>query len=117
MMFTNLTTNERINSFRYNYLKNDQGRFYNPFNFGCRNNFCMFFGCKKYPEVEVTPFDAANHAIDVSSSASESILSNLDVSEIDPSNGQQRTVMRFPSSDDGEHGHSHAGGGGHGHSH
>jgi palmitoyltransferase len=91
MMFTNLTTNERINAWRYNYLKNEHGKFYNPFNFGCLNNFLMFYGCKKYPEVEVTPFDV--NSMDVSISTSDSIMSS-----------------------EGSHGHSHSGRG-HGHSH
>jgi palmitoyltransferase len=99
MMFTNLTTNERINAWRYNYLKNEQGKFFNPFNFGCMNNFLMFYGCKKYPEVEVTPFDAqSGHSIDLSGSTSESIMASLE-------GGGSEPVTRG------------GGGRGHGHSH
>uniref|UniRef100_A0A2C9JLV4 Palmitoyltransferase n=1 Tax=Biomphalaria glabrata TaxID=6526 RepID=A0A2C9JLV4_BIOGL len=38
----NLTTNERINFKRYNYLKDGKGAFYNPFNRGLKNNFLEF---------------------------------------------------------------------------
>jgi len=95
MMFTNLTTNERINAWRYNYLKNENGKFYNPFNFGCMNNFLMFYGCKKYPEVEVTPYDPAN-----------SPTGEFAAPDLGGHGGHG----------DGGHGHSH-GGGRHGHSH
>lgn len=96
MMFGNITTNERINAWRYNYLKNSQGRFFNPFNFGRLNNFLMFFGCKKYPEVEVTPYDGSQ-----------------------AEGGQEVVVDLEQMAGFGGHGGhgGHGGRGGHGHSH
>lgn len=45
MMLGNLTTNERINAWRYSYLKNAQGKFHNPFSRGPCLNLLMFWGC------------------------------------------------------------------------
>jgi palmitoyltransferase len=38
----NITTNEMSNAARYNYLKDSNGRFHNPFDRGFRKN-CMEF--------------------------------------------------------------------------
>ncbi len=38
----NITTNEMSNAARYNYLKDSNGRFHNPFDRGLRKN-CMEF--------------------------------------------------------------------------
>lgn len=46
MVFRNFTTNERINAWRYSYLKDAQGNFFNPFDEGKLNNFLVFFKCK-----------------------------------------------------------------------
>ncbi|GMP38726.1 hypothetical protein CsSME_00009874 [Camellia sinensis var. sinensis] len=43
----NLTTNEAINSVRYAYLRNPDGRFRNPYNHGCRKN-CSDFLIQGY---------------------------------------------------------------------
>ncbi|KAI8026358.1 putative protein S-acyltransferase 23 [Camellia lanceoleosa] len=43
----NLTTNEAINSIRYAYLRNPDGRFRNPYNHGCRKN-CSDFLIQGY---------------------------------------------------------------------
>ena len=47
-MALNLTTNERINRKRYNYLKDGTGNFYNPFDRGVKNNILEFFHLKRY---------------------------------------------------------------------
>ncbi|CAL1539768.1 unnamed protein product [Lymnaea stagnalis] len=39
----NLTTNERINYKRYDYLKDGKGSYHNPFDRGFKNNFLEFF--------------------------------------------------------------------------
>ena len=43
----NITTNERINHKRYDYLKDGKGRFFNPFNKGMKHNLMEFFHLKK----------------------------------------------------------------------
>ena len=43
----NLTTNERINYKRYEYLKDGKGKFYNPFNRGAYSNILEFLNLKK----------------------------------------------------------------------
>ncbi|KAK3778765.1 hypothetical protein RRG08_013036 [Elysia crispata] len=43
---TNITTNERINRKRYDYLKDGKGAFYNPFDRGIRLNFLEFLHLK-----------------------------------------------------------------------
>ncbi|KAL8604074.1 hypothetical protein ACOMHN_024899 [Nucella lapillus] len=56
----NITTNERINRKRYDYLKDGKGRFYNPFNKGLKLNLLEFFHLKKPPkqdEVELLGVD------------------------------------------------------------
>ncbi|XP_046576707.1 probable protein S-acyltransferase 23 isoform X1 [Haliotis rubra] len=45
----NLTTNERINRKRYEYLKDGRGQFYNPFNKGPQHNFMEYFHLRKPP--------------------------------------------------------------------
>ncbi|XP_064637705.1 putative ZDHHC-type palmitoyltransferase 5 [Lineus longissimus] len=44
----NLTTNERINRKRYNYLKDAQGKFFNPFDRGIKSNLKEFFYLKRH---------------------------------------------------------------------
>ncbi|GMI25641.1 hypothetical protein TeGR_g5239, partial [Tetraparma gracilis] len=41
LMFKNLTTNEHQNMYRYEYLKDDAGRYSNPFDGGIGHNFYM----------------------------------------------------------------------------
>lgn len=43
----NITTNERINRDRYEYLKDGRGKFYNPFNRGIKNNIMEFLHMKR----------------------------------------------------------------------
>jgi len=43
----NVTTNERLNSFRYTYLKDGNGKFFNPFDQGILRNLQEFFHFKK----------------------------------------------------------------------
>ncbi|CAH1776296.1 unnamed protein product [Owenia fusiformis] len=43
----NLTTNERINKKRYDYLKDGKGNYYNPFNRGFKSNMLEFFHIKR----------------------------------------------------------------------
>ncbi len=45
----NLTTNERINKKRYDYLKDGKGKFYNPYDKGWKNNVMEFLYLKKPP--------------------------------------------------------------------
>merc|ERR1740130_2514432 len=94
MMFKDITTNERINSWRYNYLKDADGKFYNPFDFGKKNNCLMFFGCMKYPEVDVSPYDVNTVQKDVSFYAQE---------QPKPAGHGQRCK----GGHGGNHGHSH----------
>lgn len=42
-MVTNITTNERINRKRYEYLKDGKGNFYNPYDRGILRNILEFF--------------------------------------------------------------------------
>ena len=56
----NITTNERINRKRYDYLKDGKGRFYNPYNKGVARNLMEFMHMKKPPrdeEVELLGID------------------------------------------------------------
>lgn len=46
-MATNVTTNERINKKRYDYLKDGKGNFYNPFDKGILRNMSEFFHLRK----------------------------------------------------------------------
>lgn len=48
----NITTNERVNHKRYDYLKDGKGRFHNPFNKGVRHNLMEFFHLRKPPREE-----------------------------------------------------------------
>ena len=41
----NLTSNEMFNYKRYNYLKNNRGKFHNPYNRGVMYNLAEFFLC------------------------------------------------------------------------
>jgi len=43
----NITSNERINQKRYNYLKDGRGAFHNPFNRGIVSNVREFFHMKR----------------------------------------------------------------------
>ena len=42
-MVMNLTTNERLNCKRYNYLKDGKGKYYNPYDRGWKSNVLEFF--------------------------------------------------------------------------
>ena len=44
LVLHNLTTNEHINKTRYHYLKDDAGRFHNPFDQGFLANIADFWG-------------------------------------------------------------------------
>ena len=41
-VFRNVTTNELSNAHRYQWLKDDDGRFANPFDRGCKSNTLRF---------------------------------------------------------------------------
>jgi hypothetical protein len=43
----NITSNERVNQKRYNYLKDGRGAFHNPFNRGFVSNVREFFHMKR----------------------------------------------------------------------
>ena len=43
----NLTTNERINYKRYDYLKDGKGKYYNPYSRSLKNNFLEFLHLKR----------------------------------------------------------------------
>jgi hypothetical protein len=93
IIFANLTTNERINLFKYHYLRGPNGGIFNPYDQGWVNNFLSFFRCKK----EIEP----------------------DISVIPPENHEELVAAARAShghSHGGGHGHSH-GGARHGHSH
>lgn len=51
--YKSMTTNEQINAWRYDYLKDESGRFFNPWDMGFCKNVLIFFGCKKQPFVAV----------------------------------------------------------------
>ncbi|KAK7097163.1 uncharacterized protein [Littorina saxatilis] len=56
----NVTTNERINHKRYDYLKDGKGKFYNPYNKGVKHNLQEFLHLRKPPrdeEVELLGVD------------------------------------------------------------
>ncbi|XP_041356884.1 palmitoyltransferase AKR1-like isoform X2 [Gigantopelta aegis] len=56
----NLTTNERINRKRYQYLKDGKGNFYNPYDRGIKNNFLQFFHLRKPPHEHDVEFLTVN---------------------------------------------------------
>jgi len=102
MIFSNLTTNERINTFKYHYLRGPDGNFSNPFDQGKWGNFLNFFRCRKDLEPDISPIPPENNEELIAAS------------------------MRAHGHGHGGHGHSHGGGGhgghgghggGHGHSH
>lgn len=49
----NITTNEMANSLRYGYLKGPDGRFYNPYDSGCRKNCADFLLVGYNEDIEV----------------------------------------------------------------
>ena len=57
----NLTTNERINYRRYDYLKDGKGKFYNPYNRGCKNNLLEYFHLK--PSIDEDSAQFINAAV------------------------------------------------------
>jgi hypothetical protein len=87
MIFGNLTTNERINMFKYHYLRSEDGSFGNPFDQVCTlpsqllitssfmnvfwfvhaqgklTNFLVFFRCKKEIEPDISVIPPENHGI------------------------------------------------------
>ena len=46
-MALNITTNERINQKRYKYLQDGKGRYYNPYDRGCKINLLEFMHMKR----------------------------------------------------------------------
>ena len=50
-----MTTNEQINWRRYDYLKNSQGLFHNPFNRGLKQNLKEFFHLQRSVEEVTNP--------------------------------------------------------------
>lgn len=52
----NVTTNERINHKRYDYLKDGKGRFYNPFNKGIKHNLLEFLHLRRPPREDEMEF-------------------------------------------------------------
>jgi len=52
---TNITTNERINKKRYLYMKDGNGKFYNPFDQGYKINLLEFFHLKEPLKLERDP--------------------------------------------------------------
>ncbi len=46
LAITNITTNEKINQYRYSYMRTPQGALNNPFNEGCPKNCSWFMGCR-----------------------------------------------------------------------
>ncbi|XP_025085865.1 probable protein S-acyltransferase 23 isoform X2 [Pomacea canaliculata] len=52
----NVTTNERINHKRYDYLKDGKGRFYNPFNKGIKHNLLEFLHLRRPPREDEIEF-------------------------------------------------------------
>ena len=55
-MLLNLTTNERVNHKRYEYLKDGKGKYYNPYDRGYRTNILEFFHLKPAIPDEQVPF-------------------------------------------------------------
>jgi len=98
IMFANLTTNERINLFKYHYLRGPNGGVLNPYDQGAWGNLLVFFRCRKELEPDISVIPPENH---------------------DELVAQARMAHGHSH---GGHGHSHGGGGGghggsHGHSH
>jgi hypothetical protein len=54
LVLHNLTTNEHINKSRYHYLKDDMGRFRNPFDFGFLGNIADFWTRDR--AIDVNPY-------------------------------------------------------------
>ena len=52
MAAKNITTNERINFKRYEYLKDAKGQFFNPFDVGVKTNLLQFFHLKRATKLE-----------------------------------------------------------------
>nr|KAG5707786.1 hypothetical protein BaRGS_015946 [Batillaria attramentaria] len=52
----NITTNERVNHKRYDYLKDGKGRFYNPFNKGVKQNLLEFLHLRRPPSDDQIEF-------------------------------------------------------------
>ena len=55
-MVLNLTTNERVNHKRYEYLKDGKGKYYNPYDRGLRINILEFFHLKPSVPDDQVPF-------------------------------------------------------------
>jgi hypothetical protein len=53
IIFENLTTNEKINAWRYEYLKDAEGQFYNPFDQGKLGNCLAFFRLKQQKQPKI----------------------------------------------------------------
>jgi len=51
--FKAMTTNEMINAHRYDYLRDDHGKFFNPWDFGWFKNALIFWQCQKMPAVQI----------------------------------------------------------------
>jgi hypothetical protein len=90
MIFNNLTTNEKINQWRYSYLKDEEGQFLNPFDQGKLKNFLSFF--RILPEKQPTIYYHTQHGSD------------------SRDGGEGSNSVYTAESIGVNHGHSHAGG-------
>jgi len=59
----NITTNERLNARRYDYLKDGNGKFCNPFDQGVVTNLKEFFHLKE--PLSALPDDTRNSSVNI----------------------------------------------------
>jgi len=112
MIFKNMTTNEKINVWRYDYFMSEQGTFHNPFDQGYFGNCLAFFKLRKQNRV-------AHRTAPPSGPTPTAIGGFAGAITGAPGVGAHggQGVPGGPGGPGGAHGHSHGRGGGHGHSH